>query len=65
MAKPTRYRGHALPAQVVRERQLKYSSGAAGVHADQTTHRAAAAGRTNRVGSRSARRARVVADQMD
>lgn len=61
---PTKsYRGHALPSEVVRDRQLKYSSGAAGVHDDQNSRRYRAGGKTNRVGSRSARRAAAVADQ--
>lgn len=59
-----RYRGHALPAAVVAERVAKYSSGAAGVHADQTTRKVRAAGRTNRVGSRRAQRRAAVDDQL-
>lgn len=53
-------RGHALPADAVRERAEHRRSGAAGIHADQTT-RAHRTGRTNRIGSRSARRRAAIA----
>lgn len=60
-AKPGRYRGHALPAEVVTERASHASSGAAGVHADQSTRRKGTV-RTNRVGSRSSLRRAAVED---
>lgn len=46
--------GFTLPEQLIRDRVSFASSGAAGVHADQTArkHRT---GATNRIGSRSAR----------
>lgn len=58
--KPT-YRGHALPAEAVTERAAHRASGAAGVHADQTTRRKGVA-RTNRVGSRSSLRRAAIED---
>ena len=62
-SKRSRYRGHALPAESVTERAAHAASGAAGVHADQTTRRKGVA-RTNRVGSRSSlRRAAIEEDR--
>lgn len=59
----SKVRPHALPAQAVRERAEHRRSGAAGVHDDQKA-RVHRTGRTNRVGSRSARRrAAIAADQ--
>lgn len=60
--KPGRAR-YALPGQVVTERISLHASGAAGVHADSDTRRHRAGGRTNRVGSRSARRRAAISDQ--
>ncbi|GAA1857244.1 hypothetical protein [Myceligenerans crystallogenes] len=57
-----RTQGHALPADAVRERAEHRRSGAAGVHADQTA-RAHRTGRTNRIGSRSARRRAAIAGE--
>lgn len=59
--KKSRYRGHALPAEVVAERAAHAGSGASGVHADQSTRRKGTV-RTNRVGSRSSLRRAVIAD---
>jgi hypothetical protein len=57
--KADKYRGYAMPAAAVAERAGLRSSGAAGVHLDQTArmHRT---GQTNRIGSRSSRRAAAI-----
>lgn len=60
-AKKPKYRGHALPAEAVAERAAHAASGAAGVHADQSTRRKGVA-RTNRVGSRSSVLRAAIAD---
>ena len=46
--------GNPLPAEVIEARMGLYTSGAAGVHADQKV-RVHRAGATRRIGSRSAR----------
>lgn len=57
------YRGYPMPEEALRQRRELARSGAAGVHADQNARKAGAAGRTNRVGSRSARKAAAIRDQ--
>lgn len=51
----------ANPARVA-EKMAHLRSGAAGVHADQNARVHRSAGRTNRIGSRSAQRASAVQD---
>lgn len=63
MSKSASARGFALPDEVLRARRELARSGAAGVHADQNSRRARAAGRVNRVGTRRARTSAAVRDQ--
>ena len=60
--KRAKHHGIADTAERTRQRMEHARSGAAGTHADQTTRRLAAAGRTNRIGSRSAQRRVAVND---
>lgn len=53
------------PKDVLAARLGRRSSGAAGIHADQNARHVGAAGHTNRVGSRSARRAAAIRDSRD
>lgn len=61
--KQPKYTGFALPEEIVRRRVEFAASGAAGTHADQNARHRHGAGRTNRVGSRSAQLRAVLKDQ--
>lgn len=54
--------GSALPREQVAERMAHLRSGAAGAHVSSNLRRGTTAGRTNRVGSRSAQRNAAVRD---
>lgn len=57
-----KHNGHALPRDVLQARLNLYSSGAAGVHADQQSKRTGVPYR-NRIHTRSAQRRAAIRDQ--
>ena len=52
----------SLPAERVSEMVMHAASGAAGIHEDQKAKQRAAAGKTNRVGSRSSAKRAVLSE---